>query len=314
MLVAAEESESAMMAMRVNSSTRGRGCGRGAQGRTPGRGQGRFDNGSARNGQRYSSRTSPNSDAPRFKYSSSNGSSATNNVFGGAKSFLANQQMQPSPTNARYQHHQAHDNTFSKGDNSTEAIRTCNYCHKVGHWKQECYKLQRKLAEDGNQQHNAMQAEEINFIAIVHEFQDSDQPDEDSSSKSYWLIDSGSTAHMTSDLSLLTEFEHYDQPTDVRIGDDTLLDAIGKGKLMTKQGITLSVLYVPNLGKKNLFSIRSITKGEKGHHFLFSDTSVDWFRNGELFYQGGLKGNAQYFEFDVCKEPEKALAATTLET
>lgn len=76
---------------------------------------------------------------------------------------------------------------------------------------------------------------------------------------SVWIMDSGSTDHLTSDLLCLRDLKLLDPPLMVEIGNGKWIPATGKGTacltLMTGMRIQLSnTLLVPQLSG-NLFSI-----------------------------------------------------------
>jgi hypothetical protein len=78
-------------------------------------------------------------------------------------------------------------------------------------------------------------------------------------SKQRGFIDSAATKHMTHDRSLLINYEQYKIPTDIYLGDNTAIKALGEGmvKLPTGSDFHLElhkVLYVPKLAK-NLLSV-----------------------------------------------------------
>ena len=81
-----------------------------------------------------------------------------------------------------------------------------------------------------------------------------------------WCIDSGATKHMTYNISILSNVEHYDEPRPIYLGDNSSVMAHAKGqvRLRTYNEDRLclalqTVLFVPKL-VKNLLSVRSMTK------------------------------------------------------
>jgi hypothetical protein len=297
-LVEVEDTESAMMALRVQNS---RGRGRGGRGRSGGH--------HLNNRPNYSNKQSPQ----EANWSrGGHGSGADSHSRNAPQDHV----FQRSSTNSyNYQQPQS--------SNHDEQQKTCNYCKKIGHWKQDCRKLQYKLSERSNNNQrnneqqsprnnsnqNAMQAEEISFMAV----EISPSVDDQSVESTIWLIDSGATSHMTSNFSLFDHFERFETPIGVRIGDDNVLEAVGRGLVNTRQ-CQLSVLYVPSMGQRNLFSIGYASQPGSKQYFMFCDSGVKWVQDDKIIFQGGRKGNSYYFNFDLVKHsPHHALTATTLD-
>ena len=46
-----------------------------------------------------------------------------------------------------------------------------------------------------------------------------------------WFIDSGATKHMTYEKDLIKDYIEYSQPTEIFLGDDTAIMALGEGKV-----------------------------------------------------------------------------------
>ena len=84
-------------------------------------------------------------------------------------------------------------------------------------------------------------------------------------SKTEWFIDSAASSHMTYDKTILMDFVSYGQPTQVFLGDDTVISATGEGKVRLPTHnddvyIALNkVLFVPKLAK-NVLSVHAMTK------------------------------------------------------
>ncbi len=79
-----------------------------------------------------------------------------------------------------------------------------------------------------------------------------------------WIVDSGATQHMTFEQEWFTMYKHI-SPRRVFMGDDTVLEAIGKGSIkatmqvggqLTHTTIT-EVFHVPKM-KNNLISVRKL--------------------------------------------------------
>lgn len=138
----------------------------------------------------------------------------------------------------------------------------CNYCHKPGHWKSECFKLKEKnkqarpVALEATEQGVSYDDNEDFEIAFVVLEDDSNQI-----SASDWIADSGCSSHMTPNKHWLLDYQNFPKPLMIRIGDDRLIEAMGFGVINTDFGKLSRVYYVPKLGR-NLFSIPAATLGK----------------------------------------------------
>ncbi|KAL5846693.1 hypothetical protein ACOSQ3_010217 [Xanthoceras sorbifolium] len=78
-----------------------------------------------------------------------------------------------------------------------------------------------------------------------------------------WIVDSGTTDHMTGDARVFSTFEPCQGNYNVKIADGSLSKVTGYGSVIISKTLTLqSVLYVPNLDC-NLLSISKLTYDEK---------------------------------------------------
>ena len=141
----------------------------------------------------------------------------------------------------------------------------CYECGGIGHFRKNCPNNQMKF----DQQHDAKISDRNNNHSnIDHAF-----ITDDISSKTTmkWLIDSGASCHMTNDKDLFQEYNAYDSPEHVSLGDGRTVEAFGSGIIpiymlldnSRKQKSTFyDVLYVPKL-TTNLFSVRAASKKGK---------------------------------------------------
>ena len=165
--------------------------------------------------------------------------------------------------------HESEKKTITSTGESNEALFTkqndkrgkCHYCKKPGHYSRDCYKRK-----------NDLKKKESLDAKIVTEDENSDnQPHEialKSSAQSKgpdWWIDSGASQHMTQEKKSLSNYSPFEQPRHVKIADDHILYAYGKGNAYLtvlngdeKLNITLKdVLFVPKLQSK-LFSVPTV--------------------------------------------------------
>ena len=85
-----------------------------------------------------------------------------------------------------------------------------------------------------------------------------------------WIVDSGASSHMTQKRELLVDYEEFDKPQKVCLGDSRTMEAFAKGnshftmvfKMSKPKKVTMhNVLYVPKLAC-NLFSVRAAAAKE----------------------------------------------------
>lgn len=155
----------------------------------------------------------------------------------------------------------------------TDDVKKCYFCQKPGHFRADCPEMKKwrdfKAAEEQK--------------ALWASTKASDEADSSGSSLCFvagegfagaWIVDSGSSCHMTSDRKFFKEFRS-EVETDVTLADGTKTKASGngsgvifgvdgKGKRVT---ITLeNVLYVPAL-EGGLISVRKLLL--KGYEVVF---------------------------------------------
>lgn len=115
----------------------------------------------------------------------------------------------------------------------------CKICKKTNHSEKNCFFRQRKENLVGEENSNVV------FLTNTEETEE-------------WIVDSGSTSHMTKNQTMLKE--KYD--TDVKIGvtnKEGAMTAKKIGKVKLGNSVLSKVLYVPDI-KENLLSVSAITK------------------------------------------------------
>ena len=95
-----------------------------------------------------------------------------------------------------------------------------------------------------------------------------------------WIVDSGASSHIMQRKELLVNYEEFDKPQKVSMGDSHMVEAFGKGDIrftMTLENdrpktVTMSgTLYVPKL-TCSLFSVRATVM--KGNTAKFKNGTV----------------------------------------
>ena len=104
-----------------------------------------------------------------------------------------------------------------------------------------------------------------------------------------WLIDSDASSHMTKEKHVLTNFQEFDEPENVALGDGRVVKAMGSGCMQmnmlfpgteTKKAVLYNVLYVPKL-TCNLFSVRAAVAKGNAVEFDLNHCCI-WDENGKL--------------------------------
>lgn len=172
----------------------------------------------------------------------------------------------------------------------------CNKCGQKGHWAKECLNRSKGYQERPPKSSVAL-------MAINHNV-DNDSP---------WYADSGASAHMCGDLSLFKIYEGFDNPTSIMMGNESLLEAQGKGTIAfrshvgnTVQCIDLvNVLFVPGIAA-NLLSIGAATRN--GGRIIFEDQQCKIYSKvtGDTLAIGKKQNGSELFRMQI--EPIKRAA------
>lgn len=147
---------------------------------------------------------------------------------------------------------------------------TCTYCKKNGHRWQDCFKLQARNKNKNDKRDNSRERAHMAMEASYHMYQEYFPK-----SSNTWVIDSGATAHMVRDSSILMNYEYFATPREIMLGDGEHIQAFGKGWIFfagSENPLALKeVLHVPRIAT-NLFSVKMAIKD--GFEINFSNSSV----------------------------------------
>ena len=157
-------------------------------------------------------------------------------------------------------------------------------CGETGHFCKDCPKNHHQ--KSSKSKHKAKSA----CMVSQGESHSDIEPDErvfGASSQSHnpnsWIVDSGASSHMTQRKELFVNYEEFDKPQKVGMGDGHTVEACGRGDIhftMTLENgkprsVTMcNALYIPKL-TCNLFSVRAtVMKGntvkfENGNRWVF---------------------------------------------
>ena len=121
-----------------------------------------------------------------------------------------------------------------------------------------------------------------------------------------WVIDSGASSHMTKGKHFLTNFQEFEEPENVALGDGRVVKALGSGRVQmnmlfpgpeAKKAVLYDLLYVPKL-TCNLFSVRAAVA--KGNAVEFGPNSCCiWDENGKLRGKGSLSDKLYQLDCQV---------------
>ena len=167
---------------------------------------------------------------------------------------------------------------------------TCHYCKKKGHFARDCFKKK----ADQKKPPSAEFANKIEEVSVTHP-EVALATGGASMQADGWWIDSGASQHMTHEKGGMENYSTFRKPLQVRIADNTILYAYGKGNIgltvfneNETVNITLKdVLYVPKLRNK-LLSLPSMT--EKGVEVQFKGQSCKIIINDEVYSIGHKHG------------------------
>ena len=114
-----------------------------------------------------------------------------------------------------------------------------------------------------------------------------------------WFIDSAATKHMTYDKGILVDYVQYKQPTNIYLGDNTVINAMGEGRVKLRstssdRDVVLElhkVLFVPEL-KTNLLSVPAMAL--MGAEIRFNRDECVVLKGKKEFVIGSLIDNKLY--------------------
>jgi hypothetical protein len=173
--------------------------------------------------------------------------------------------------------------------------KLCFYCKKPGHFVRNCLKKKNDEKEKVNQ---ACEDHEQMFIATLSA---NDHTTYD------WIVDSDATQHMTFEQDWFTTYEHI-SPRRVFMGDDIVLEAIGKGSIKATMQVgrqlthttIIQVLHVPKM-KNNLISVSKLISEAFKVEFDKDGCKVNYAR-GVVVTQAGRDKNLYLLNVKVRKD------------
>ena len=187
----------------------------------------------------------------------------------------------------------------------------CHFCKKKGHFARDCFKKKNATKRNEavgnyiNAEENSNQDADNHVIALK-----SDESLNDSDNNDWW-IDSGASQHMTPTKTHMNNYAKFNKPLIVKLADDTILHAIGKGNIRLKirrgenvvELLLSDVLHVPKI-KNNLFSIPVVIN--KGASISFENEYCLISKGDKTFKIGSKSG--KLYKLDISQEETCSLS------
>jgi len=163
----------------------------------------------------------------------------------------------------------------------------CNYCKKKGHKWRDCRKKKAVEKKKPSIDLQTDQAYAINPFKV--------EPMEDSGIVSMWIVDSGSTRHMTPNRSELQHYTAFDEPHKIFIGNGDTIESIGFGQTYFRGGNGIAklakVLWTPELSVRR-FSVHQCMR--QGLSVLFVEDRVEIRRGKDIELVGRQNSQGLY--------------------
>ena len=112
-----------------------------------------------------------------------------------------------------------------------------------------------------------------------------------------FIIDSGASRHMVSTKEVFTSLDMSKGPPIV-LGDDSLIEILGKGRIDLDNGKFSNVLYVPGLAS-NLLSVYQMTHTGSLKKFIFSpdEFEITKISSGKVIAKGVANHTSKVYVF-----------------
>ena len=196
---------------------------------------------------------------------------------------------------------------------------TCFGCGDVGHVRRYCPKKfkwhKAKMAESDERRpkNSDFEGEDVYAAAFVASVESVESAEKKCSP---WVIDSGASSHMTKEKHVMVNFQEFDKPENVALGDGRVVKALGSGSVRmnmlfeateSKKAVLYDVLYVPKL-TCNLFSVRAAVA--KGNAVEFGPRKCCiWDENGKLRGMGSLADKLYQLDCQVVPTADTGYAS-----
>lgn len=187
----------------------------------------------------------------------------------------------------------------------------CFKCHKKGHMSKDCPDRKQDRKEDDE---HSKKPKEVSDGLIVTALIGDDMT---ALRHSSWYLDSAASEHMINRNEFFYEYEEFDEPVNVRVGDGKFIPGYGSGNIKVElfdgtdwvSNKFLKVLYVPDMAC-NLFSIGAATAKGCSFEFIEDDCTI---RKGGQIVGTGKKSRKLYellVHLKIPSENEEAFLST----
>lgn len=150
----------------------------------------------------------------------------------------------------------------------------CRTCKKSNHWEKDCYFRKKESKKKPEK-------EKVAFLTYGNDCDDK---------RKTFVVDSGSSSHMSHDKSLVVNFR--EKMTEVLVAKKSqCMKVEGVGEIEGASCVLENVLYSPDL-TKNLISVNAIT--EKDGVVTFAKDKVVITKDGNKIMEGTKQGNGLY--------------------
>lgn len=175
----------------------------------------------------------------------------------------------------------------------------CNYCHKLGHKKADCFSL-KKMENTSKSKEDKIHEEKKQGVTFVCNSGEAnlvvDQQD--------WIADSGASYHMAHDRNAFWSLEEINTEETIGLADNRRLSIKGIGQVKIKtwvndqweSAIISNVRWIPELGK-NLFSFKAVTN--HNCKIVTSKHQVEVIRDGRVCATGVWDANLYKMKFKM---------------
>ncbi|KAF2891014.1 hypothetical protein ILUMI_15159, partial [Ignelater luminosus] len=157
----------------------------------------------------------------------------------------------------------------------------CDYCKKPGHIFKFCWYKKYKKNDKINKNAAFVGLDLSEMNSVLVDFNDDET----------WIADSGASEHMSNQKEWFENYYQFDKPTEIKIGNGSVINAQGKGKisLIAFDGQDCiptelnDVLYVPDI-KFNLFSIGAAF--DKGYTMMTDNKTCKIIKGNDVYAIG----------------------------
>jgi len=177
----------------------------------------------------------------------------------------------------------------NKDGNSTQ----CTICKRTNHTEENCFLKNRGEKSE----------KKVSFLTDISKT----QKKEDNN----FVVDSGSTCHLTNNINMLTNFRKCFQSIEVAKKNQNMT-ALGIGDIESEKCNVKDVLFVPDVSK-NLFSVKAITENNGEVSFSKDKVEIKNMKNGETVLIGSKSENG-LFMVNLNSEKEVLLTENEKDT